>query len=108
MSTIINVKCDDITTLYFRKGINGPWQLLTSPAGPSIDTQSSGSITYEFLKDSSSTYDVIFKDTGTTLPTSGGPTKVVASGDSDEVSFAKDEPAPTYYGGYVTVSEDAR
>jgi hypothetical protein len=109
MTVTVEVKCDDEDELYWRKTGTPTWAQLTALGGPVIEEISSGHVTFEFVKHSGSTYGVYYKenpnDTPQSLPTSGGPTVVVGSGDRNQVHFAQGSGGP-YFSGSVTVSDD--
>jgi hypothetical protein len=109
MTTTIEVKCDDETHLYWREVETSTWAQLTAQGGPIIKAISTGSVTFEFVKYGASTYNVFYKenpnDTAQQLPTSGGPTVIVGSGDRNQVHFSRSS-GGTYYTGSVTVSDD--
>jgi hypothetical protein len=109
MTVTVEVKCDDEDELYWRKTGTPTWTQLTAQGGPYITEISSGSVTFEFVKSSGSTYGVYYKenpnDTPQSLPTSDGPTVVVGSGDRNQVHFAQSSGGP-YFTGYVSVSDD--
>ena len=109
-NTIIEVKCDSDTQLYFRKAGDNTWSQLTSSSSqaPVLSVTSEKTITFEFVKYSGSSFDVFFKQSESVLPTSNGPTLPVTSGAREETNFAKNDSTPNYYAGYVAVNEDAR
>ncbi len=109
-NTIIEVKCDDDTTLYFRKQGDNDWLQLapTSSRAPTIGVTSRDPITFEFVKFVNSNFNVFFKRTQSALPTSDGPTLQVSSNHNEETNFAKDDTTHTFYVGYVAVNEDSR
>jgi hypothetical protein len=78
------------------------------PLSTPISTQSSSSITYEFVR--SGTTAIWYKlppslPAGTALPTSSGPTTLVDPGKSKTISFSTTAGGP-YFTGSVTVSGD--
>ena len=109
MTTTIEVKCDDEDELYWRRVGTSAWAQLAAVGGPTIEEISSATVTFELVKHSGSTHGVYYKenpdDTPQSLPTSGGPTVVVGSGDRNQVHFSQSS-GGTYYTGYVKVSDD--
>ena len=106
------VKCDDATHIYWKRTTDNDWiQLDTTPSkSTAIIQSSSSSVTFELLADPNTHYPMKYKLSATgqesSLPRSGGPTVVVASDDSKEVYFRKDESGSGWYVGYVATSSD--
>jgi hypothetical protein len=78
------------------------------PLSTTITTSSPSSITYEFVQTGSTAIWYKLPPTtpnGTSLPTSNGPTTVVASGTRNPIAFSTSS-GGTYYTGYVKVSGD--
>ncbi len=107
----IEIKCDSPTSLSWRETTTSSWALLgaTSATAPTISVTSTSPVTFVFVQAGASANSVSYKDdpgsTPVTLPTSGGPSVVVSTGDDNLVYFAQaNQRVPGWYCGYVKVS----
>ncbi|MCX4247342.1 hypothetical protein [Paraliomyxa miuraensis] len=115
MSTTVQVKCDDSSHLYWREGDSGSWARLTSSksSAPTIAVTSRSSITFEFYKYSGSDHGIEYKvspqsSASRLHSSSSAPSVTVSSGDDNCVYFAKTSSNPSWYCGYVRVSDTSK
>ncbi len=102
-----------MSTIVYVEYVSGSFQWGKStvsmvPLSTPIDTQSNVAVTYEFIR--TGTNAIWYKlppssPTGTSLPTSNGPTVLVKSGRSATISFSSSS-GGDYYTGTVSVSGD--